>query len=65
MIRKNVANYIKNRDGYDSDFNNICLSGGASAAIKYVMELFCNNPCKKSGTNLVLTNSLLSYINRQ
>ncbi|XP_026327967.1 alanine aminotransferase 1-like isoform X2 [Hyposmocoma kahamanoa] len=49
MIRKNVANYIKNRDGYDSDFNNICLSGGASAAIKYVMELFCNNPCKKSG----------------
>lgn len=50
MIRKNAAAYIKNRDGYDSDFTNICLSGGASAAIKYVLELFCNNPCKKSGT---------------
>lgn len=53
MIRKHAAAYIKNRDGVDSDFNNICLSSGASAAIKYVMELFCNNPCKKSGTTLV------------
>lgn len=58
MVRKNAAAYIQKRDGHDSDFNNICLGGGASAVIKYVLELFCNNPCKKSGTSLVFTNPL-------
>lgn len=63
LIRKHAAAFIKNRDGHDSDFNNICLSGGASSAIKYIIELFSNDPCQKTGTNLAFSNPLLSYTN--
>lgn len=65
LIRKHVAAYIEKRDGHGCDFNNICLTAGASVAIKYTLELFCNDPCKKTGTSHVFTNLLLSYTNRQ
>ncbi|XP_034831209.1 alanine aminotransferase 1 [Maniola hyperantus] len=43
LIRRNVAEYIQRRDGHPSDWNNVCLSAGASSAIKSVLQLFCND----------------------
>lgn len=60
-IRKHAAAFIQKRDGFPSDFNNVCLSSGASAAIKYTLELFCNDPCKRSGTGFL---SLLQHKQR-
>ncbi|CEF68484.1 Alanine aminotransferase 1 [Strongyloides ratti] len=42
IIRKNVAKYIEKRDGYKSDPELICLSGGASESIRNVLKLFIN-----------------------
>lgn len=43
IIRKHVANYIKERDeGVDSDWQNVFLSTGASQAIKQILS-FINN----------------------
>ncbi|XP_072947876.1 alanine aminotransferase 1 isoform X2 [Epargyreus clarus] len=50
MIRRHVAEYIERRDGHPADWNNVCLSGGASNAIKNCLQLFCNDiDGKKSG----------------
>lgn len=38
-IRKNVAEFISKRDGYESDWNNIILSAGASESIKNILKL--------------------------
>lgn len=42
-VRQSVATYIEKRDGCKADWNNICLSPGASAAIKSCLKLFINN----------------------
>lgn len=39
IIRKHVAEYIARRDGFDSDWQNIILSGGASGSIKALLAL--------------------------
>ncbi|CAH0398953.1 unnamed protein product [Chilo suppressalis] len=41
-IRRQVAAYIERRDGFESRWQDVCLSGGASNAIKNVLQLFCN-----------------------
>ncbi|CAB3222028.1 unnamed protein product [Arctia plantaginis] len=49
-IRKNIAAYLAKRDGHPSDWENICLSSGASAGIKNILRLFCKNiDGKKTG----------------
>uniref|UniRef100_A0AC35TPZ6 Alanine transaminase n=1 Tax=Rhabditophanes sp. KR3021 TaxID=114890 RepID=A0AC35TPZ6_9BILA len=47
VIRKHVAEYIKKRDGFESDPENICLSGGASESIRNVLKLFINKTSGK------------------
>lgn len=39
VIRRQVAAYIKERDGIDSDWNNIVLTAGASPGIKALLAL--------------------------
>ncbi|XP_066905575.1 alanine aminotransferase 1 isoform X2 [Halyomorpha halys] len=43
IIRRHCAEYIKNRDGFPADWQNIILGNGASDAIKAVMNLFVGN----------------------
>ncbi|EEB17477.1 Alanine aminotransferase, putative [Pediculus humanus corporis] len=43
IIRKHVAEFICNRDGFESDWKNILLSAGASDSIKNVLKLL-NQP---------------------
>lgn len=40
IIRRHVAEYIQDRDGFPSDYNNIILSNGTSDGIK-VGTIFC------------------------
>ncbi|XP_046415758.1 alanine aminotransferase 2 [Neodiprion virginianus] len=40
IIRKHCAQYIQERDGIPSDYQNIILSGGASDGIKSILKLF-------------------------
>ncbi|XP_014271226.1 alanine aminotransferase 1 [Halyomorpha halys] len=50
VIRKHCAEYITNRDGTPSDWQNIILGDGASNAIKSVMKLLiCDVDGKKAG----------------
>ncbi|XP_038223374.1 alanine aminotransferase 1-like [Zerene cesonia] len=41
-IRRHVAEYIARRDGHPSDWNNVCLVGGASNGIKNCLQLLVN-----------------------
>lgn len=43
-FRDTVAEFITKRDGYKSDPNDIFLTGGASAAVNYVLQILCNGP---------------------
>ncbi|XP_060802434.1 alanine aminotransferase 2 isoform X2 [Amyelois transitella] len=43
LIRKHAAEYIERRDGHKANWEDIVLTAGASSAIKYVLQLFCNN----------------------
>lgn len=42
--RKRVANFITERDGFDekSNYENVLLTSGASAAVSYIMTIFCS-----------------------
>jgi len=42
IVRRHVADYIKERDGFDSDWQNIVLSGGASEVIRSLLSLVNN-----------------------
>ncbi|XP_068618766.1 alanine aminotransferase 1 [Battus philenor] len=42
VVRRHVAEYIAQRDGHPCEWQNVCLSNGASGAIKNVLQLFCN-----------------------
>jgi aspartate/methionine/tyrosine aminotransferase len=46
IIRKNVAEFIENRDGptVHSDFNNIYLTNGASEGVRQAFKLCIRNP---------------------
>lgn len=39
LIRESVSRFIADRDGYPSDPNNIFLTGGASAAVLYLIQV--------------------------
>ncbi|KOB72825.1 Alanine aminotransferase [Operophtera brumata] len=43
LIRRRVAEYIERRDGHPAHWEDICLSGGASNAIKNCLQLLCND----------------------
>lgn len=47
LIRKNVANFIQERDGYPSNPNHIFLTAGASAGVTLLLTMLIANP--KSG----------------
>lgn len=40
-IRRSVAKYIENRDGFPADPNNIYLSAGASSGVNTLMNVMC------------------------
>jgi len=50
LIRHQVADFIKKRDGFDSDYNNIILTAGATSGIKGLLALLnCEINGKKPG----------------
>lgn len=42
-IRRHVAEFIERRDGHPARWEDICLSAGASSAIKNCLQLLCND----------------------
>ena len=46
-FRDSVANFITERDGFKADPNDIFLTGGASSAVNYVLQILCNG--RKTG----------------
>ncbi|KAJ8713759.1 hypothetical protein PYW07_014129 [Mythimna separata] len=40
-VRRHVADFIARRDGYSADWQDICLTQGASAGIKHCLQMFC------------------------
>jgi alanine transaminase len=44
FIRKNVANFIQERDGYPSDPATIFLTGGASAGVSLLINMLISSP---------------------
>ena len=50
VIREEVANFIKRRDGYDSDPNHIYLTEGASQAVQTILEMLITD--ERSGVLL-------------
>lgn len=48
IVRKHVAKYIEDRDGYPSNPNNLIVTNGASSSVKLVLELFISQK-EKSG----------------
>ncbi|KAJ0178033.1 hypothetical protein K1T71_005856 [Dendrolimus kikuchii] len=42
LIRKHVAEYIERRDGFKANWEDICITAGASSAVKYCLQMFCN-----------------------
>lgn len=42
LIRRHVAEYIERRDGHKANWQDICLTGGASNGIKNCLQLLCN-----------------------
>lgn len=68
-IRRHVAEYIAKRDGHPARWQDICLSAGASTAIKNCLQLFCKEiDGKKSGeyrhadTQTNISNSIKLYL---
>ncbi|ODV79202.1 PLP-dependent transferase [Suhomyces tanzawaensis NRRL Y-17324] len=43
-IRNSVAQFISDRDGYDASPENIFLTGGASAAVTYLLQILSAGP---------------------
>ena len=54
IIRKHVAEYIKERDGFDSDWQNIILSGGASEAIRSLLALVNDQKPNEKPTGVMI-----------
>lgn len=44
FIRKQVAKFIENRDGYPADPNHIFLTGGASAGVSLLINMLISSP---------------------
>ncbi|KAJ2520459.1 alanine transaminase [Coemansia sp. RSA 2049] len=43
-VRRNVAKFIEQRDGFPADAKNICLTSGASGAVERVLDMLVANP---------------------
>ncbi|KAK9475848.1 pyridoxal phosphate-dependent transferase [Lipomyces japonicus] len=43
-IRRSIANYINERDGFSSDPKDIYLAAGASSAVSYLLTTICQGP---------------------
>ena len=43
-VREEVASFLKRRDGYDSDPNDIFLTNGASEGVRFCMQTLLRNP---------------------
>lgn len=43
-IRQSVADFIKRRDGYDADWQNVYLSAGASSGVNTLLHIICAHP---------------------
>jgi alanine transaminase len=56
-VRRKVANFIKERDGYDSDEKRIFLSNGASGAIQKILQVIIRN--KKDGILIPVKNFII------
>ncbi|CAH0693887.1 unnamed protein product [Spodoptera exigua] len=41
LIRRHVAEYIERRDGQKANWEDVCLTGGASSGIKSCLQLLC------------------------
>jgi len=48
IVRKHVAEYIEQRDGYPCNPNNLILTNGASSSVKLILEMFISH-AEKSG----------------
>ncbi|KIJ63691.1 hypothetical protein HYDPIDRAFT_182259 [Hydnomerulius pinastri MD-312] len=46
LIRKSVADFISDRDGYPADPNHIFLTGGASAGVSLLISMLISEPMK-------------------
>lgn len=44
VIRKSVAHFIEKRDGYPASPDNVYLTGGASAAVQYLLQVLASGP---------------------
>ena len=44
IIRRHVAEYIKARDGYDADVEDIYLTSGASQGVNYLLQIAISSP---------------------
>ncbi|KIJ59514.1 hypothetical protein HYDPIDRAFT_183971 [Hydnomerulius pinastri MD-312] len=46
LIRKSIADFISDRDGYPADPNHIYLTGGASAGVSLLISMLISEPMK-------------------
>ncbi|KAF9791561.1 hypothetical protein SFRURICE_003257 [Spodoptera frugiperda] len=54
LIRRHVAEYIEQRDGHKANWQDICLSGGASGGIKNCLQLLCNHKLDGKDTAVLI-----------
>lgn len=54
IIRRHVAEYIKERDGFDSDWTNVFLSSGASEAIRSLLALVNNQQANQKPIGVMI-----------
>ena len=53
-IRKNVADFIRERDGIPSDYKNIYLVNGASEGIKTMLYVVMSDECSALKTGVMI-----------
>uniref|UniRef100_A0A2H1W0H2 alanine transaminase n=1 Tax=Spodoptera frugiperda TaxID=7108 RepID=A0A2H1W0H2_SPOFR len=61
LIRRHVAEYIEQRDGHKANWQDICLSGGASGGIKNCLQLLCNHKLDGKDTGQLPSHSYCLY----
>lgn len=61
MIRRNVAKWISERDGYDADFNNIYLINGATDGIR-VCSLHVLRSCVLLSQTWAIVTAVIKFV---
>lgn len=54
IIRRHVAEYIEERDGYPSDWQNIILTSGASEGVKFLFALLNSKSTHEKPTGIMV-----------